>query len=273
MEYKLIASDLDGTLLQSDGKVSPENRQAIAALRDMGVEFVPASGRAFYEMPVELRESPLIRYYIASDGAVVYDKHTGETWELPMPKNVGHWVLDTIYSYKNCMMLHADTHSYMDLEQQDRAVYAGFNMSKRWIDFVYAMDKMMPNFREFAYGLDSIQSICAFFQTEEDLQDCIARLESHPELLVAQSDAFNLEVFHKTAGKGNALKLLADKLDIPIAATIAMGDSTNDTTMVVAAGLGVAMENAVPALKETADTVICHYRDHGVKFLLEHYFK
>ena len=74
MEYKIVASDLDGTLLQYDGRVSAENWRAIEEMGKMGVQFVPASGRSFNEMPDELRESPLIRYYITSDGTTVYDK-------------------------------------------------------------------------------------------------------------------------------------------------------------------------------------------------------
>ena len=66
--------------------------------------------------------------------------------------------------------------------------------------------------------------------------------------------------------------LLAKLLDVDPAATIAVGDSTNDYTMVKAAGLGLAVENAVPELKAAADAVICNYREHSAKYILEHYF-
>ncbi|MBO5867723.1 MAG: HAD family phosphatase [Oscillospiraceae bacterium] len=272
MEYKLIASDLDGTLFGSNSRVSKENWQAIEKLKEKGVEFIPASGRAFYEMPAELRESSLIRYYITSDGAMVYDKETDTSWELPMPRQVGHAALDIIFSYPHCIMLHADKNSYMDADTHNEIFYTALNMGPMWVEQVAAVDIMTPNFREFAYGLERIQSICSFFRTKEDLHECIARLEATGELLVAQSDGFNMETFHKSAGKGNALYLLADRLGIPREATIAMGDSTNDMTMIQAAGLGLAMENAMPALREAADAVICNNNDHCVKYILEHYF-
>ena len=273
MDYKLIASDLDGTLLGPDGRVSEENWKAIEQLKEMGVEFVPASGRAFYEMPDELRQSHLIRYYITSDGTMAYDKETGETWELAMPREIGRKTLDIIYEYPHCMMLHADRNSYMDADKNDPAFYTSIHMDSSWVDLVSVADVMKENFREFAYGLDSIQSVCAFFYTKADLAECIKRLEATGELLVAQSDEWNLEVFHTSAGKGNALYLLADKLGIPREATIAMGDSTNDLTMVKAAGLGLAMDNAVPDLKAVADRVICKNSQHGVQFVLNEYFK
>lgn len=272
MEYKLIASDLDGTLLGPDGRVSRENWQAIEKLKEKGVEFVPASGRAFCEMPAELRQSSLIRYYITSDGTMVYDKETKDTWELAMPREIGRKTLDIIYEYPHCMMLHADRNSYMDADKNDPAFYASIHMGPSWVELVSVADVMKESFREFAYGLDSIQSVCTFFYTKAELEECMKRLEATGELLVAQSDEWNLEVFHRRGGKGNALYLLADKLGIPRQATIAMGDSTNDLTMVQAAGLGLAMDNAVPALKAVADRVICNNREHAVAWLLKEYF-
>ena len=56
-------------------------------------------------------------------------------------------------------------------------------------------------------------------------------------------------------------------------ATIALGDSTNDLSMLKAAGLGLAMENAAPSVKEEADAVICHHRDHCLSYILAHYYR
>ena len=272
MEYKLIASDLDGTLFGPDSRVSRENWKAIEILKEKGVEFVPASGRAFYEMPAELRDSDLIRYYITSDGALVYDKQTGSQWELAMPKPASKQLLDIIYRYSDCLMVHADLNSYMDADNHNIPYYTGYNMTQSWIDSVCQVDVLRTGFREFVYGLSSIQSLCAFFRSKPEQRACIAELEATGEFLVAQSDGYNLEAFHKTAGKGNALQMLAQKLEIPVEATIAMGDSTNDLTMIQAAGLGLVMENGMQELKAVADRVICNNREHGVAWVLKEYF-
>ena len=272
MKLTTVLFDLDGTLLNSNEKISPENWAAIARLREMGVHFVPASGRAFYEMPVELRESDLIRYYITSDGTMIYDKQTDTTWELPMEKELGHWVLDRLYEYPMGMMLHADTNSYVDKTLCQKAVCESYNMPESWFSLICRDNVSVPDMREFAYSLEHIQMICAFFQQKEDLAACMEKLRSHPELLVAQSDPYNLEVFAQKAGKGNALMLLAEKLGISPEATIAMGDSTNDMTMVRAAGLGLAMENGVPLLKQAANKVICNNDQHCADYVLHHYF-
>ncbi|MBR6793586.1 MAG: Cof-type HAD-IIB family hydrolase [Clostridia bacterium] len=269
MDYKIIASDLDGTLLQYDGSVSSENWKAIEQLREKGVQFVPASGRSFREMPAELRESPLIRYYITSDGTTVYDKETDTTHELPLPQGLAKEVLDKVYQYPMCLMIHADINSYVDAATHNEADYIRYNLDQRWRDFTFATNRTVENFKEFAYGLERPQSIIPFFERMEDLLECKQYFEANPELIVAQSDPYNLEIFHRKAGKGNALMLLADLLGVDRKATIAVGDSTNDLTMVQAAGLGLAMENAVSGLKDAADEVICHYNDHVARYILE----
>ena len=273
MEYKIVASDLDGTLLNSQGRVSEENWRAIEEMGKRGVHFVPATGRAFQEMPEELLESSLIRYYITSDGTSVYDKKTDTTHELAMPRALTNRVLDKLYQYPFCMMVHADTRSYVDAKTHNEADYKRCNMDREWIDFSFAMEEVLPDLKTFTYEHESIQSLVPFFEDLADLRECQAYFERDPELIVAQSYPYNLEIFSSKAGKGNALMLLADILGVDHAATIAVGDSTNDYTMVKDAGLGLAMENAVPELKAVADEVICHHDEHSAKYILEHYIK
>lgn len=273
MNYQIIASDLDGTLLGPDGRVSQENWDAIRALGERGVHFVPSSGRALKELPAEILESPLIRYYIVSDGCMIYDKKEDQTIEIAMDKELSHRVLDKLYEYSQCMMVHTDTRSYVDLATHHEEDYKRFNMNQTWIDFTFSMDVAIPDLKGFAYGQEKILTLVPFFEKMEDLLDCKAYFERDPELIVVQSDPYDLEVFSSKGGKGNALMMLADHLGIDRAATIAVGDTTNDYTMIQAAGLGLAMKNAVPELKEMADQVICHHKDHNVQYILEHFIK
>lgn len=273
MDYKIIASDLDGTLLSGQGRVSEENWRAIEELNKRGIHFVPASGRSFREMPAELRESPLIRFYITSDGTTVYDKETDTTHEMPLSKELGHWVLDKLYQYPMCMMLHADINSYVDADTHNHPDYIRCNLDQRWRDFTFETNLPVADFKKFAYDHERIQALIPFFENLADLKECERYFRENPELLVVQSDPYDLEVFSSKAGKGNALMLLADLLGVDRRATIAVGDSTNDATMVSAAGRGLAMENAVPELKAVADEVICNYEQHSAQYILEHYIR
>ncbi len=273
MNYKLIASDLDGTLFGSNGRISEENLAAIAELHRRGVHFVPASGRSFDEMPGILKEHPLIRYYITSDGGTVYDKETQKSYLLTLPPEVSERVLDKLYQYPVNMMLHADSKSYVDAALHNDADYKRCNYSQTWRTFVYAKDVPVTDFKSFAYACKAVEMFCVFFENMEDLIECKAYFDKMPEVLCAQTDPYNLEVFSVAGGKGNALRMLSQKLGIDIRDTIAMGDTTNDMTMVQAAGLGLAMGNAVPALQAAADKVIVDHDNHALQYVLENFIK
>ncbi len=273
MEYRLIASDLDGTLLNKDGRVSPENWAAIEKLQKLGIQFVPATGRAFEAMPTELKESPLIRYYITSNGAMVYDKQIGKAYELALPRQLATQVLDQLYSYPVCVMCHTENRSCLEQSTHNAAYYETFHMNRIWVDYVLEKETPVPDLKKLAYSTPFVESITVFFKNMEDLQECKALFQQDERLSVAQTDPYNIELCAARAGKGNALRLLSEVLSVPIEATIGVGDSTNDMTMIQTAGLGLAMSNAVPEIKAAADAVICSNQEHGIQHILDHYIQ
>ena len=268
----LFITDLDGTLLDGDKQISQENRDAIAKLTQQDIFFVPASGRAWTEMPRAIRENPDIRYYITSDGTQIYDKLDGEIiWEKKISKETGKWILEELYKHDVCLMLHDDTRSYTDNALDNDDTYTRLNMNQIWIDHVRGTNEFVDNYKEFVYGLGGYLMVCAFFADPAALAECKAKFSSHSELEVVQSDPNNLEVYCRQGGKGRAMRELAGILGFPYKQTIAVGDSTNDSNMIKLSGLGLAMENAVPELKELADFVICNNDEHAINYILEHY--
>ena len=272
MKYQIIATDLDGTLLNSRGAVSPENWAAIEKLQALGAHLVPATGRAFQAMPTELIESPLIRYYITSNGAAVYDKKTGSSYELALSRQLANEVLDKLYSYPVCVMFHTENRSCTEARTHNAAYYESFHMNRTWVNYVLEKETPIPDLKELAYSARSIESVTVFFRNMEELLECKAFFEKDSRLQVAQTDAYNIEICSSQAGKGNALRLLADILGTSVDAAIAVGDSTNDMTMIETAGLGLAMSNGVPEVKAAADGVICSNREHAMQYILEHYY-
>lgn len=271
MNKRIIACDLDGTLLGSDGEVSAENWKAIAEMTEKGHYFVPASGRCFMELPAEIRECKWIRYYILSGGAVIYDKKE-DRFEMTCPEQgVKDRVLDAIFRHPVCLMAHIGRESCVDVNLHNGEDYASFGMNEYWIR--YALEKESPreDFKSFVYGLEQIPMMVVFFRNPEDLEACRAILNEETEVLVVQSDPNNLEIVSKNAGKGNALLNLAASLGVPVDGTIAVGDSQNDRTMLELAGLSLAMENAVPEMKAISDVVICDNDSHCAKYVLERY--
>ncbi len=272
MDYKLIASDLDGTLLLPDMTVSPENRAAIAALAQKGVHFVPASGRTLREIPAELQNDPNIRYIIYSNGAATVDLRTGQRFLRCIDKALSNWVLDTIAPFTTHITLRQGGVSYADAAQQTAEYCARCNLWDTHRHILQTKGEFVADFTAFAKSADAVEMYALFFESLEERAECQRLLQANPHLLVAEATEHNLEIFSARAGKGNALRDLAAQLHIPIAQTIAMGDSDNDTSVLKAAGLGLAMQNACDTLKNTADAVICHHTEHAALYLLEHYF-
>lgn len=271
MPYRLIASDLDGTLLSRAGTVSEENWKAIEEMGRRGVHFVPASGRCFMELPAALRDTPLIRYYITSGGGGIFDKKEKTHLKLPIPDEKCKELFDLLFRYPVCLLAHHGISSYTDAEKHNARDYASFNMNRFWVEYALEKETPVENFRAFLDSLHEIVMLVVFFRTEEDLQCCKEKLEKDPSLLVVQSDPYNLEIVSSAAGKGNALLKLVESLGIPKEETLALGDSGNDLSMLLQAGLGLAMKNAVPSVAAKADGVICSNEEHVAKYVLENY--
>lgn len=271
--YKIVASDLDGTLFDSKGNLSEENMRAIRALTAQGVEFVPCTGRTLNEMSSTLRDFPEIRYIIHSDGAVIYDKKTDRRISMCMSREVANKAFDVLADYPTLISLRYDRNVYNDASKINDEVYDFFSIDNYYRTVVIPWSKKVTeDFDAFCRSREEIEMMGVFFHSLEDRDACIARLESTGNFLFARWEGLNYcEIFSAKAGKGNALLALAEHLGYGREQTIGVGDSTNDTTMIRAAGLGLAMSNACDYLKREADRIVCSNDEHVVQYIAEHF--
>ena len=272
--YKILASDLDGTLLRRDMTVSQENKAAIKKLSEIGVHFVPASGRTLSEITSEVISDSNVRYVIYSDGAAVYDKlQQKPIVTRSIPRSNIDELLDIFKDYNSLINIHHNGNGYIDKAKHNDEAYAHHRVNDYFRDFLYENDIALDNFDDFCRSIDEAELFVAFFSTEEELIDCRERINATGKYCTAQSVPHNIEIYMKNAGKGNALYALADPLPIPHEQTIAVGDSTNDSQMIEMAGLGLAMDNAFDELKSLADETICNYDQHAIDYILKNYLK
>lgn len=265
----IVGSDLDGTLLARGEIISPENMAAIKEMKDMGVCFVPNSGRTISEMPESVLENPYFRYYIGADGGIIWDKETGETVSIAMSREEVGAVLDLLYSYPTLITARSGGISYADADMCTEEKYAAHRVSPDYGRFIDHYVKKVGDFKSFVYRLSEIEMMCVFFADDAEMAECKARIEALGEFSVASSESTNLEIFHKRAGKGNTLLALADLLGVPHERTIAVGDSRNDLDMIKKAGISLAMANGTDELKAAADRTICYCHEHSAKYILE----
>lgn len=271
MEYRIIASDLDGTLFNDKKEVSRENLEAIAKMAELGVYFVPCSGRTLREIPENVKGIESVRYLIHSDGAVIYDKATGKRIEKCMSKEKARPALDVLFDYGDSMTVRYKGESYVDANAHNAENYTYHRVMPFYQKMIFEVCRPMWDYKRFCYGLDGIEMICIHFHSGDDLEECKSRLEKIDGISVTRLEEQSIEVYDTEAGKGNAVLRLAEYLGYQKEATIGVGDSGNDIDMLTKAGLGLVTSNGLDIAKAAGDAVICSNEEHIAKYILENY--
>ena len=271
---KLIATDLDGTLLNTRGEVSKENLDAIHALAELGVPVVPASGRSYTEMPHVLRKHPDIHYYLCSNGATVMDSVTGKNIiELCIPHTQSNRLLDLFYSFETHITYRHRGVCVADASKQTEEAYAHYHVWQRHREVIEQFAEYEPDFKTRAYDADGVEMFAVYFHSEAEFEACKTALSKMDGIGFASIAYCGLEIFSADAGKGKALLALADKLGIAHEQTAAVGDSDNDRSMILAAGVGFVVSNANESLKADADEIICSNDEHAMAWIYNQYMK
>ncbi|MCC3375570.1 Cof-type HAD-IIB family hydrolase [Cohnella sp. REN36] len=259
-KYRLIAIDMDDTLLNDDLVVTEGTRRALEAAIAQGVHITIATGRMFasarqtasqigLNVPIITYQGSLIRNLL--DGEVLYER------SVPLD------AVRKLHAYTRERGMHLQTYV-------DDKLYSFDDGDKL---AAYAKQSNIPYIVE-----PDLDRLPEGNHTKLVIIDEPAKLdEIAPELHallgegvhITKSKPHYLEFMHREGTKGHALRFLAGYFGFPLEDTIAIGDAWNDREMIEAAGLGVAMANAVPALREIADYVTLGNNEEGVKHVIE----
>jgi Cof subfamily protein (haloacid dehalogenase superfamily) len=261
MPYRMMAVDLDDTLLTDELTVSDATKEAIRKAIEQGVHLTIATGRMFdsaqkiarqvgFNVPIITYQGSLIKNLL--DEQVLYERS--------MPTGAAA----RLYQYCQEHGLHLQTYI-------DDKLYAG-KENDRLRAYAKQSNISYTIVKDFGSLVATAKQIKLIIIDEPDRLDELApevRELLGPLVHVTKSKANYLEFMHHEGTKGHALRFLAAHYGIPLSETIAVGDAWNDREMIEAAGLGVAMANAVPGLKELADYVTLSNNEDGVKHVLE----
>ncbi|GAA0363407.1 sugar-phosphatase [Alkalibacterium iburiense] len=260
MTIKLIAIDMDGTLLNNEKRVTRENKEALWAAHEAGIQIVLCTGRPTPGVIDYLEELGLDKaddYIITYNGALVQNIHTRSV------------LVDYTMTYED----------YMEIEQAVSKAGAHFHAIHDNKLFTPNKDISPYSVREsflsnvpISYRTPEEMDASAHFNKMMMIDDpavldaAIPRLpeELWEKYTILRSEPFFLEFLNKQASKGNAVKALAEQLGVAREEVMTIGDGANDTDMIAYAGLGVAMENAVDEVKDAADVITRSNADDGV---------
>ena len=271
-KVKLIALDLDGTLLNTNKQLSSENAAALRRASEEGIEIVPATGRFYRGMPEIIRDLPFVHYVIGINGAEVYDaasKRAVCESELSWQHAVSIMeYLDTLPVIYDC---YQRGWGYMTKTLYDQA--EDYAPTAHNLEMIRNLRTPVPDLKSYIREKKAgVQKIQFFFRDMALRAELLRSLpEKYPDLVVTTSIVNNIEINSREATKGAALQKLAEHLGIRMEETVAFGDDLNDVTMLKAAGIGIAMGNAAESVKAAADHVTSDCDHSGVAEAMKRY--
>lgn len=269
MKYKLLACDLDGTLLDDNSNVSNENLNAIGELTKLGIEFILCTGRTFYEIPQVLRECEDIRYIIYSDGSVIFDKKQNKNiYANYIDNKTDKKLFNLLSSYDTMIEYYDDGHAKTDKSKLNAISYKYYNIDHNYVSVI---EQTRIGFDDFEKAIDTFnhtEMLNIFFKEQNEREECFERLKELANLNSTTSMDNNIEIILSNVSKGNALEILCNTLKIDKKDAIAVGDSCNDLSMFSIAGTSVASGSASKFVKDKADFVACSNNEPIVNHIL-----
>jgi len=254
MSYRLIALDLDGTLLNSRKEIPPEAAQAIRTVLAAGKTVVFDTGRAVCELEEQIALLPEVRYAVFASGAGLYDAREKKAFSLRgIPAEQVKRILSVARTKD--LMPQFVTADRDVIQASHMADLSHYHMDVYRPMYEQAMT-LVPDIYAFAESCrEPFLKINLYHAETEERIRTRAQLET-PELELVYSEISSLECSAAGVSKGSGLERLCSLLNIPMAETIAVGDADNDIPMLRSAGLGVAMGNAPDHVKTAADRIV-----------------
>lgn len=269
-KIKLIALDLDGTTLDSAGKLPEENKATLERAIEAGVNVVVASGRCRDALPREVTEIKGVQYAISSNGAMITDLRTGERiYSNCISKDAIRRVRDIIEEHGYMIEVFVDGAAYMERSIWEEIRDNGINYRRR--EYIMTTRNPIDDIIGFMMEHDEeVENINFFFEDMAD-KPAIGKVLSQLEDDATLTTSFdhNWEIGGKTTSKAEALVQLSGILGVETEEMMSFGDSPNDIPMIEAAGIGVAVGNAKDSVKEAANYITLSNDDAGVARAIE----
>ena len=264
MSIKLIATDMDGTMLYDYNTVSPRNAEVVGRAREKGVKYALATGRCVKIIPFD--QLPPVDYLILDSGAEIRDGQTGEVIYASFVAEAGLLeAMDALADMPAVWELFVDGNLVID-----DTVLRDPEIDPFHKHLVYRGDYVLvPSLRDYvAAGNARVTKANVLVKDMAFFEEIGNRLHAVTDYELAHG-VFWYEITGLNQSKGPSLMRLAEHLGIDMAEVAAFGDGPNDLTMLRVAGYGVAMGNSSPAAFEAANYRTLSNMEDGVAYFLE----
>lgn len=265
-DIKLVATDIDGTLLNSDRSLSVLNEKTLLDLKEQGIDVALVTSRPLKALPESILKTGAVSYAITSNGAIVYDL---SKQQIILNEGIGSDVAIPLYralsDFRAVLSIAVSGNVYtpqaslknivVDSEEERQRVIAFFRATRDLLD-EKSIDKLLTNSSE-------IEKIHLNFGPPEDKEAVLNYLkESDYELHITSSDHSNIELSHHKATKLDSLRYLGRSLGLRDNQIMVLGDGENDISMFGISKYSIAMKNASDEVKKYAHHISDFDNDH-----------
>lgn len=279
---KVIASDMDGTLLGNDHKPAPETLEAVKEACSAGIRFMICTGRNFPGAMNELEGAGLICDYIVGSGAEVRNPRREVVKTIPVSTRLCREIYEAVSRYPISIIFCTDGDDYRigTEEEAEESIIRQIQMfhlnlcrdeikDTELYQRLQRTTKVLASLEELEKTQIPVYKIF-LFSTDIEMLDRIRReLEENTEIAVASSFETNLEITDVKAQKGPVLKEYIESLGYSMDEVMVLGDSLNDLSMIeMDFGATVAMENAVPEVRSAAKYITKSNEELGVAYAI-----
>lgn len=264
MNYRLVACDMDGTLLNGKSVISPENEAAVKRCIDKGIIFTICTGRPVQAIERFKNQLGIAAPIIAYNGSRIVSADCGEViYEECLNDDAAYRIIELGAGMGASMCVWAEDGLYMNKITLT---------ARHYVDLVFV--KPVPFDPEAPCFKGKRITKILWNDTPDKVSRFMERLpQKNPESVSCfTSTPEYIEFVSKNVSKGIALERLCESLGIEISESVAIGDGDNDVPMIKAAGLGVAMANAAESVRSAADMVTLSNDENGVAAVLDELF-
>lgn len=276
---RLVACDLDGTLLDEQHEIPKENAEAIKRLQRAGIAFITATGRTYDSVVPLLDPYGIQCEHLLVNGAVMKDRHGVTFYENPMKLSHAHQVMDILQGEDLCFNLYTSEGSLTpDIEKAKQEFITHMMMNgMKEEDIMEVMERHsfcryereIHDTEAYLKEQPVIYKMETFGGTPEAANRVRKKLGCVEGLALSDSISKNVEITEYTAQKGFTLKKYCESKGIGLDEVIVMGDSMNDLSMMQMFPHSIAVGNASDRIKEAASYVTKSNQELAVAYVID----
>jgi Cof subfamily protein (haloacid dehalogenase superfamily) len=273
MIYRLLALNVDGTVLQPNGRIHKSTKEAIAYVQQKGIYVTLVTSRSFPAAKKVAKALKINSLLVTHQGAYIAEEQGNPMIQKSIPEEITYEIIRFLEGFPCQIRIVQDEFSLANKYKLNHNLLAKtvFTTGDPMFYSQQFVDSISDTLRDDPITAPKIE---VYFEYEDDLEDAKGALSSiYPETNMTKLNDFRLDILPHEVSKLNGLRSLGDHLGIKLKEMVVIGDGMDDIEMIESSGLGVSMGNASPEVKKASDWVTRSNNQHGVAYMVREHFR